>query len=278
MRINPDKCVACGNCVPICPMGAIAIDPRRNRAQIDTEVCVECFQCFRGMSQEHLNPTLVRSIRRVLAWLRLRFEPEPDVCPTAAFEPDDLTWPRVVRRAFSDVTATHESTGIHGRGTEEVKTNDVTKRVTRGEAGFVVEFGRPAIGVYFRDIHRMTTALAHAGAVFEPRNPITQLMADPRRGIIQADILNEKVLSAIVEFKTTLAQTEDFIDIIEEVAPRLDTVVALGVAAVCDSEGSNPIEEIMLRRGYPIIRGKTNLGLGRVTNPVAEPAEIGMTI
>lgn len=278
MHINQDKCVACGNCVPICPMGAIAIDPVKNRAQIDQESCVECFQCFRGMSQEHLNPTMVRTMRKVLGWMRLRFEPEPDVCPTASFEPDELVWPRVVRRAFSDVTATHESTGIHGRGTEEVKTNDVTKRVKPGEAGFVVEFGRPAIGVYFRDIQRMTMALARAGATFEEKNPITQLMADRERGVIQSDILNEKVLSAIVEMKTPVSQAEHFIDIIEQVAPTLDTVVALGVSAVCDAEGRNQIEEIMLQRGYPIIRGKTNLGLGRATNPIAQAAETRVAV
>lgn len=248
-------------------MGAIAINPATRRAQIDRDACVECYQCFRGMSQEHLNPTLVRGIRTLLGWMRLRFEPEPDVCPTAAFEPEDLQWPRLVRRAFSDVTATHESTGIHGRGTEEVKTNDVTGRVRCGEAGFVIEFGRPAIGVRFHDINRMTTALAAAGAEFEDRNPVTHLMSDRARGIIRADVLNEKVLSAIVEMKTTIDRVEHFIDVVEQIAPRLDTIVSLGVAAVCEPDGSNPVEAIMSRRGYPIIRGKTNLGLGRVTNP-----------
>ena len=43
--------------------------------------------------------TLVRTVRKMFAAMRIRFEPEPDVCPTAAFEPDELTWPRVVRRA-----------------------------------------------------------------------------------------------------------------------------------------------------------------------------------
>jgi ferredoxin len=270
MHINPDKCVACGNCVPICPMGAIAIDPAIRRARIDADVCVECYQCLRGMSQEHLNPTFVRGMRTALGWLRLRFDPEPDVCPTASFEADELEWPRVVRRAFSDVTATHESTGIHGRGTEEVKTNDVTHRVLPGEAGFVVEFGRPSIGVYFRDIQRMTIALAAAGAAFEDRNPVTQLMSSREQGLLRADILGEKVLSAIVEFKTPLPRVDEFIDTVERISTGLPTIVALGVAAVCDELGRSPIEEVMVRRGYPIVRGKTNLGLGRVTNPAAQ--------
>ena len=126
MKINPEKCVACGNCTYVCPMGAIYIDPVLKRATINRDECVECYACYNGLSQEHLNPTLVRTIRRVFAALRIRFEPEPDVCPTAAFEPDELTWPRVVRRAFSDPSVPHESTGVEGRGTEEVKTNDVT--------------------------------------------------------------------------------------------------------------------------------------------------------
>ena len=90
MKINPDKCVACGNCVYVCPMGAIYVDPALNRATIDRNECVECYACFNGLSTEHLNPTFVRSIRKLFQMARLRFDPEPDVCPTAAFEPDEL--------------------------------------------------------------------------------------------------------------------------------------------------------------------------------------------
>src|SRR5688500_5965168 len=128
-------------------MGAIYIDPVLKRATIDRDECVECYTCFNGLSQEHLNPTLVRTVRRMFAAMRIRFEPEPDVCPTAAFEPDELTWPRVVRRAFSDPRVPHESTGVEGRGTEEVKTNDVTGRVGPGDVGFTIELGRPGVGV-----------------------------------------------------------------------------------------------------------------------------------
>ena len=106
MLIDQEKCVACGNCVPVCPMGAIAIDVGRNRAVVNTDECVECYACFRGMSMEKLNPTLVRGIRRLLKIFRLRFDPEPDVCPTSAITPDELSAeiekikrPRVASRA-----------------------------------------------------------------------------------------------------------------------------------------------------------------------------------
>jgi Fe-S-cluster-containing hydrogenase component 2 len=34
MRINPNKCVACGNCTYVCPMGAIYVDPQIKRATV----------------------------------------------------------------------------------------------------------------------------------------------------------------------------------------------------------------------------------------------------
>src|SRR5512145_1454024 len=201
-------------------MGAIYIDPVLKRATIDRDECVECYTCFNGLSQEHLNPTLVRTVRRMFAAMRIRFEPEPDVCPTAAFEPDELTWPRVVRRAFSDPRVPHEATGVHGRGTEEVKTNDVTGRVNEGEAGFTIEFGRPGVGVRFRDIQKMTMALASLPIAFEKRNPVFSLMSDPATGTIREDILGEKVLSAIVELKTRLEHVPTVLARVEEVAPH----------------------------------------------------------
>ncbi len=277
MRISPERCVACGNCTYVCPMGAIYIDPVLKRATIDREECVECYACYNGLSQEHLNPTLVRALRKVFSWLRLRFDPEPDVCPTAAFEPEDLTWPRVVRRAFSDPRVPHESTGVEGRGTEEVKTNDVTGRVQLGEVGFTIEFGRPGVGVRFHEIDRMTRALAKAGVGFEKRNPVTTLMADVATGAIREDILNEKVMSAIVEIKTTAERIEEIIRLVWEIEKQIDTVVSIGVGARCNAQGEEEIVAPILERlGYRLERAKTNIGLGRVTNAeatkAAEPA------
>ena len=263
MQIDQQKCVACGNCVPVCPMGAISIDPLKNRAAVNPDECVECYTCFRGMSMEKLNPTLVRGIRRVLKAFRLRFDPEPDVCPTSAIVPDDLVWPRVVRRAFSDPIVTHESTGVHGRGTEEVKTNDVTNRVGLGEAGYVVEFGRPSVGVRFRDIEKMTQALAAIGIEFEPKNPVTHMMTDSKTGKLRDDILNEKVLSAIVEFKTRIENVPVVLRRVEEVSKTLDTVVAVGVSTRCGEDGSSALDDVLSEEGFSFTRGKTNLGLGR---------------
>jgi ferredoxin len=269
MYINPDKCVACGNCTYVCPMGAIYVDPQIKRAKVNLDECVECYACYNGLSQEHLNPTLVRTARRVFQALRLRFDPEPDVCPTAAFEPEELKWPRIVRRAFSDPRVPHESTGVEGRGTEEVKTNDVTGRVKAGEVGFTIEFGRPGVGVWMREIQDMCWTLAKAGVDFETRNPITSLMQDRATGTLREDILNEKLMSAIIEIKVPISRTEEIIRLVKEVEERIDTVVALGVGARCDADGvDRQIAPILEKLGYNLVRAKTNIGLGRNTNAV----------
>jgi ferredoxin len=278
MRIDPQKCVACGNCTYVCPMGAIYVDPVTKRSTVDRDECVECYACYNGLSQEHLNPVMVRTIRRIFQAVRLRFDPEPDVCPTAAFAPEELTWPRVVRRAFSDPRVPHESTGVEGRGTEEVKTNDVSGRVVEGEVGFTIEFGRPAVGVRFWEINRMTMALARAGVSFEKKNPITTLLKNVESGEIRDDILDEKVMSAIVEIKVPVARTEEIIRLVWEVEKQVDTVVVLGVGTRCDENGEDEIVlPILQRLGYNPQRAKTNIGLGRVTNPEAL-AQIEQTV
>lgn len=271
MRIDQEKCVACGNCLPICPVGAIHINTAVGRATINEDECVECFACFRGMSKEHLSPVMVRAIRRVAGLFRFRFDPEPDICPTDAIVPQELRWPRIVRRAFSDPQVPHESTGIHGRGTAEVKTNDVTNRVKEGQAGFVVEFGRPGVGARFRDIQRVTTALAELGVEFEPNNPVTSLMTDSSRGLVREDILGEKILSAIVEIKSPLERVPIVLQKLRELCGEVDTVISVGVSTRCDAEGNDPLRDLLEREGYPAYRGKTNLGLGRVASPSPFP-------
>lgn len=267
MLIDVSKCVACANCVPVCPMGAIYIDPNIQRATINQDECVECGTCLRGMSQEHLNPTLVRTVRRMARLFRFRFEPEPDVCPTAAFVMNELEMPRLIRQIFSDPVVEHKSTGIKGRGTEEVKTNDVNPRVGLGEVGYTIEFGRPGVGVRFRDIQEMTQALAELRVKFEAKNPISHLMTDQETGRLREDILDEKILSAIVEIKTDLDQVEAILTAVEEVNRRIDTVTAVGISTRCDDEGEEKrLAELLEELGYGTERAKTNMGLGRVTN------------
>jgi len=267
MIINQKKCVACGNCVAVCPMNAIYVNPEKNRAQINDSECVECGTCLRGMSTENLNPYIIRAIRKLAKLLRFRFEPEPDVCPTAAFEMNKLEMPRLIRQIFSDPVVEHESTGIKGRGTEEVKTNDVRLRINTGEIGITIELGRPGVGVKFSDIQVMSKNLAAQGIEFEKNNPVTQLMTDTISGDLRPDILNEKILSAIIEIKTSITMVEKVLSTIREVSKIIDTVTTVGISTRCDENGEdNLLSPLLNKLGYHHYRAKTNMGLGRFTN------------
>jgi ferredoxin len=252
-------------------MGAIYVDQVINRAVINDDACVECGTCYRGMSTENLNPVLIRTIRKIASFFRFRFEPEPDVCPTSAFELNELQMPRLIRQIFSDPVIEHKSTGIKGRGTEEVKTNDVSMRVDTGEVGFTIEFGRPGVGVRFSDIQELTRKLAENGVTFEKNNPITHLMTDTETGDLRQDILNEKILSAIVEIKTTIDKVEEVLSTVNKINRIIDTVIAIGISTRCNNHGEDEhLAPLLEEMGTSYERAKTNLGLGRITNTLIQ--------
>ena len=263
MEIDRKKCVGCGNCHVICPMGAISLD-KDGTSIVNQDECVECSTCYRVLRDEGHWPPFVRALRKILSLLRLQFLAEVDVCPTGALTPPELAWPRSIRAAFSDPTVIHAGTGVSGRGTEEIKTNDVTGRLGEGEVGFVIEIGRPGTGACFRDIEKVAMAMAPLRPTFEPNNPVTELMADPKTGEIKKEVLDEKVLSAIIEIKTELRRIPDFLRALEAVQAETDAVFSLGVASKCLSDGSIPHEKWATEAGYTLSpNGKTNLGLGR---------------
>lgn len=262
MEIDKEKCVGCGNCVPYCTMGVIRLED--GMAVVNEDECVECNTCYRCCESEGLNPAVVRTLRKLFELFNVRYDARMDVCPTGALTPPELEWPRSLRRAFSDPTVAHDSTGMAGRGTEEIKTNDITGRIGPGEAGVVIDLGRPGTGVFFSDIDKMTTALAPLEITFEPENPITSLIADAQMGSLSEDILKEKVLSAIIELKVNLSELPVVLGAVESVARDLDTVVSVGVSSKCEDDGNIPHERVCMENGYALsLNGKTNLGLGR---------------
>jgi ferredoxin len=244
-------------------MGVIYLD-EDGKSVVNQDECVECNTCYRVCRDEGYQPWLVRTIRKVLSLLRLGYLAEVDVCPTGALTPRQLEWPRSIRAVFSDPTTTHPGTGVMGRGTDEIKTNDVTGRLRQGDAGLVVEMGRPGTGAYFRDIEKVAMALAKLKPHFEKENPVTQLMVDTETGKMKEEILNEKVLSAIIEIKTNLEKIPEFLQALEKAQKEIDTVISVGVASRCHSDGSIPHEEWVRKAGYRLsANGKTNIGMGR---------------
>jgi NAD-dependent dihydropyrimidine dehydrogenase PreA subunit len=263
--IDSELCTGCLECLPYCPMGAIAGDEKTGRATIVEDECVECGACYRAR-----------------------------VCLPDAICPQELEWPRTLRMEFSDPSAPYvspvfehriisrlqadlremgrrqlldregEELTISGRGTIEMKMNDIMGRFRRGRAGVAAEVGRPGVGARFRDVQTVSRALASLGVRFEPQNPLTDLMTDVQAGTLREDILDEKVLSCIVEFEVALEDLARVLGKMREVSAQIDTVFAVDLISVADEAGSIPTVAIARSLGLePSIAGKTNVGLAR---------------
>lgn len=238
MKVDEAKCIGCGRCRNYCTMNAIGfIRDARGRicANVDQHECVDCGVCYRA-----------------------------GVCPGEALYEPIPEWPRSVRGTFSNPLVEHKETRIPGRGTEEMKTNDVTGRFKWGEAGMAVEMGRPGTGARFHDIEKVAMALAAIGVEFEPKNPLTGLMIDKKAGRMNPEVLDEKVLSAIIEMTVPVERVPEIINVVSKVTKAISTVCSFDLTSKVDADGG--IRAFELARGAgvaPTINGKTNVGLGK---------------
>lgn len=235
MIIKRELCIGCKRCQPYCPMGCINYNEKLKKCEIILDECVECGICLR-----------------------------PNICPVDALKQQELDELRKLRQAFSNPLVPHKNTSVPGRGTEEMKTNDVTGRFRDGHVGVAIELGRPGTGTRFIDVEKVAMAVAKIGVAFEEFNPVTHLMVDKTKGKIKEEVLNEKVLSAIVEFDVNIDKLEDVLLVIKEVANDVDTVFCVDLACKIDKNNKSPAESIARKMGFqPYITGKTNVGLGR---------------
>jgi NAD-dependent dihydropyrimidine dehydrogenase PreA subunit len=201
MIVREELCVGCGRCQPYCPEGAITY--RNLKSVVDQDLCVECGACLRAR-----------------------------VCPVDALaeHPQVFEYPRALRKYFSDPVATHKATGISGRGTEESKTNDVTNRVGFDEVGIAIEVGRPTLGMDLHDVQKISRALAKAGITeIEPCNPIHSMYANAETGDLKTELLDEKVLSAIIEIVVPFEKAPLVLRTAKEVAKEVNSVFVLDI-------------------------------------------------
>lgn len=237
MIIAQETCVGCGECVFTCTVDAIRLDDET--AIIDREMCVECGNCLRIAE-----------------------------CPTGALQQDELVWPRVVRKYFSDnqqqwPDELRFSTGF-GRGTDECKTNDRSGRFRRGQVGVLIEVGRPGVTTDFHNVERIIRALKKAGAEMEEKSPLTALLQDKEKGILREDIKNERVLSCIIESRVKLDQLEKAIEAVKQVSTEIATVFSFSLVTRMENGFQSPIEPVLDITGLQARpNAKINLGLGR---------------
>lgn len=236
MKINSQKCVGCALCIPYCVEAAITMGSDR-KATINRDKCIECTVCYNS-----------------------------SICPVDAFELEELEWPRSVREVFATVYKSHSQTNVPGRGTEEMKTNDVTGRFKEGEIGFSVDMGRPGVGVDLIDAEKLLMALAKSGIEFEPENPITHLMKDIKTGELKDDVKQERVHSCIPEFKTKMEKLPEVLDELKKISQEINTVFSLGLCLKLTPEGEIPefVKNYLDENKIPYyLGGKTNIGLGK---------------
>jgi ferredoxin len=247
MKIDETKCTGCGTCVPYCPAEAISLVERKGQqpaggrkkqdqvAVIDFDECAECGVCLRSAK-----------------------------CPADAIYQQELVYPRSIRSLMSDVLTIAPESQISGRGTEEMKTNEVTGRFPRGVAGVAIEVGRPITGTRLRDVEKIAMAVAALNVEFEKINPTTSMMSDVKTGKFKDELLNEKVLSAIIEFCVKVEQLPELFGILKTVEKQIDSVFSLDVACRLNPDGSNPTQSYIASAGLWVApNGKTNVGLGR---------------
>ena len=241
MWIDQETCIGCGKCVYYCPMDAIVLNKKDKQtdqkpySEIDQDECVECYTCLRAQ-----------------------------VCPTEAIREQQLQWPRIVRRSFSDPLHVHKGTSVPGRGTEEMKTNDVTGRFREGFIGIGLEFGRPGMGTRLSEPEKAIKKLLALGVELEPLNPLTQLIEDEVTGRLKPDIRAEKVLSAIVECIVPIDKAPAVLAAIKELAGEVETVFSLDLICKVGPGKEIPLLEISEAAGLTLSsNGKVNLGLGR---------------
>lgn len=52
LKIDKEKCNGDELCTTICPVGAVRIDENNRKANIDADLCIECFSCINICPQQ----------------------------------------------------------------------------------------------------------------------------------------------------------------------------------------------------------------------------------
>jgi ferredoxin len=233
LKIDREKCISCLTCLDYCPVEAIK--ETTDGIYIEQDECVECGVCLKVQA-----------------------------CASEALYQPQLEWPRILRAQFSDPRTIHPTTMVYGRGTDETKTNEITGRYPPGYIGIAAELGRPCVATRLIDVERVARAILPLGVEFEKDNPTYNLFEDVQTGKIRADVRNERVLSAILEFKVPANKAPEVLIALNRVAGEIETVMSIDIGARLEPDGSNPAEVIARQAGFNILpNGKTNLGLGR---------------
>jgi hypothetical protein len=89
-------------------------------------------------------------------------------------------------------------------------------------------------------------------------------MADKNTGKMNPEVMDEKVLSAIIEMTVPLDRVQDVIGEVRKVAKELSTVCSFDLTCKVHPGDTVPAFDLARKAGVsPTINGKTNVGLGK---------------
>jgi len=237
MHINPLTCVHCMECIEFCPVNAIHIDIIN--AYIDQSVCCECGACNRKNVFE---------------------------CPVSSIYQGEITHLKQIAKNFSDPTIYHAKTRVPGRGTEEVKTNDVTGSIKKGEVGIAIEIGRPCLGAKISIIEEFHHALRLLGVHYEINNPLSNLIEKPKGNCENTEFADQQLISAIIQFNIPLHNLGNALKAIISVSETIETVFSMSLITQYEPGQIIPseIDQALLALNLKYRpNAKVNLGLGK---------------
>ena len=99
---------------------------------------------------------------------------------------------------------------------------------------------------------------------FEPHNTITLLIIDIATGEMDPTVLDEKVLSAIIEIRIKENQCATILAALKDVQAKIDSVMSVGIAARCNPDGFVAYQRTVQDMDLSLsLNGKSNVGLGK---------------
>lgn len=250
--IDRTRCVGCKECIPYCPVSAIAECSGTSGVGIDPERCTECGVCLQA-----------------------------EICPVGAIAARELTWPRTLRGRYHNrhapyraasplaqishpLSYTEEGQIFPGNPVTTGLTNDVRGFYRRGDAGIMVELGQPHLGTTFRDVQKAIQALAPLGLRLDMSTPLADIIADVSKGTLIQEILDETTGWVVLGLVVRENLVSEVVRRLRQVEAEADTVFAVSIVSLVETNGSAVADRVASQIGLqPAINCKTNVGLGR---------------
>jgi len=236
MKVDKEKCIGCKACHPYCPVSAIfALEHDSSiESEINQDDCVECGACLRS-----------------------------EICAQDAIFMPDLEWPRVVRAQFGNPY-------FHPKIREgvplppEIKTNDITARITDEVTEIVIEMGRPGISTSFLDVQKVCTALVLAGVALHPGSALATVMEDLASARIKADVLGERALNVMIHGRIQNNGLHAALEAVKRVSGEIETCFSLSLVSRLAADSETAALSSAQAAGFNVRpHAKINIGLGR---------------